>query len=829
MRYDQFALTRKLIPFLCSATLFLFQARTAEKFALTVDNIMRGPALVGYEPANVRWSADSQHVYFQWKQASEKPDAPMDTYTVNRDGSGLRKLTDAEARELPGAGDVSRDKRYTVLTQNGDIFIQDNSDGKLRQLTKTTDAESNPHFLPDGKRVSYMRGGNLYVQSLDTGLLEQMTDIRPAAEAAGGAAAAAGGGGGRGGRGGGGFGGQGGRGQGGGRGAAGGGRAGGGDQATGSASQDSLKKEEKDFFETVRDRAEEREKADARRKAEAAQRKPFTPAARQNVGALQLTPDAKHVIATVNETPVVAARNTVIPNWITDSGYVEDQNGRSNVGEAQSVTRLAILDAVTGDVKWVDPGLEAVPPATGARAVSLSLPIWNEAGDKAFFIARSADFKDRWELALDPSTGKARILANQHDDAWVGGPGGGGGGFGGAQGFGWLANDHDIYFLSEKSGYQHIWAVSWDGGEPRALTSGNWEVLGVRPSKDKSKFYLTASKDSPYENHLYVMDGNGGPLTRLTRAPGKHTTTISPDETLIADIYSYTNKPPEVYLQDNSANAPQKRITTSPAPEFSQYSWLDVPIITFAARDNVKVPARLFKPANFKKGGPAVVFVHGAGYLQNVDKWWSSSYYHEYMFDHILMERGFLVIDVDYRGSAGYGRDWRTAIYEHMGGKDLDDAVDAARYIVAEHGVDAKKIGIYGGSYGGFLTLMAMFTAGDTFATGAALRPVSDWALYNHGYTGEILNLPQTDEAAYKRSSPIYFAEGLKGKLLICHGMVDNNVEFEDTVRLVQRLIELRKETFQLAVYPVESHGFVQPSSWADEYKRILALFESMK
>jgi dipeptidyl aminopeptidase/acylaminoacyl peptidase len=322
------------------------------------------------------------------------------------------------------------------------------------------------------------------------------------------------------------------------------------------------------------------------------------------------------------------------------------------------------------------------------------------------------------------------------------------------------------------------------------------------------------------------MDGDGGPLARITQAPGKHSTTLSPDETMFADLYSYTNKPPDLFLQENRAQAPQKRLTTSPSLEFAQYPWLDVPIVTFAARDGVKVPARLFKPATFKKGGPAVVFVHGAGYLQNVDKWWSSSYYHEYMFNHILMERGYLIIDVDYRGSSGYGRDWRTAIYEHMGGKDLDDAVDAAKYVVADYGVDARKIGIYGGSYGGFLTLMAMFTAADTFTAGAALRPVSDWALYNHGYTGEILNLPQTDAAAYRRSSPIYFAEGLRGALLICHGMVDNNVEFADTVRLTERLIELRKENWQLAVFPVESHGFVRPTSWADEYKRILALFE---
>ena len=206
-------------------------------------------------------------------------------------------------------------------------------------------------------------------------------------------------------------------------------------------------------------------------------------------------------------------------------------------------------------------------------------------------------------------------------------------------------------------------------------------------------------------------------------------------------------------------------------------------------------------------------------------KW--STYYHEYLFHHLLQERGFLVLDVDYRGSAGYGRDWRTAVYQHMGGKDLDDIVDAAKYAVAQYGADPKKIGLYGGSYGGFITLMAMFTQPDVFAAGAALRPVTDWATYNHGYTSDILNTPQTDPEAYRRSSPIFFAEGLKGALLICHGMVDTNVEFQDTVRLTQRLIELRKENWSVAPYPVEDHTFVLASSWADEYKRILKLFET--
>jgi dipeptidyl aminopeptidase/acylaminoacyl peptidase len=196
------------------------------------------------------------------------------------------------------------------------------------------------------------------------------------------------------------------------------------------------------------------------------------------------------------------------------------------------------------------------------------------------------------------------------------------------------------------------------------------------------------------------------------------------------------------------------------------------------------------------------------------------------MFHHLLASRGYVVLDIDYRGSAGYGRDWRTAIYRHMGGLDLDDQVDGSRWLQRTLSIDPERVGIYGGSYGGFITLMALFTQPKDFGAGAALRSVTDWAHYNHGYTGRILNLPQDDTLAYRRSSPIYFAEGLEDPLLIAHGMVDVNVHFSDVVRLAQRLIELGKTDWEMAVYPVEDHAFVAPTSWTDEYRRILELFE---
>jgi len=780
-------LARKLIFPLGLATLFFAQAQPAGKFALTVDNIMRGPNLVGYEPAQVRWSPACDRVYFQWKWFTDKPDAPFDTWVVGRDGSGLARLSEADAQlapPVPGLGDTSLDRRLTVYARGGDLFLYDRASGSTRRLTRTAEAESDPHFLRDGRRVAFTRADNLYTISLADGSLVELTDIRAPAPAS-----LAEGGEGRGGR-------------------------GGAPPTTGTEpprgtdSQEHLKKEQKELLEAVRERAARREEEEARRKKENP-RQPFTLQPRQSVASLELSPDEKFVVAAIAENSA-GARDTVVPNYITESAYAEDIRGRANVGDAQTVMRLAEIAVDTGEVKWVDSAQKGT--------VQWAPPVWSEDGSRAVIRARAADNKDDWLLALDPATGKTSVLAFDHDDAWLAAPV--------ENAVGWMKNGREVWFLSERTGYAHLYAVDFAGGEARALTSGNWEVLDVRQSEDKSHFYITANKDTPYENHLYEMDAEGGPLTRLTEAPGKHIATVSPDDRWIADIYSYTNRPPELYVQENRPRAASKKLTSSPAPDFARYPWLDVPIVTFKARDGVEVPARLFKPANFKKGGPAVVFVHGAGYLQNVDRWWSSNYYREYLFDHLLMERGFIVIDVDYRGSAGYGRAWRTAIYRHMGGKDLDDIVDAARYLVARHGVDPKKIGLFGGSYGGFITLMAMFTQPDVFAAGAALRPVSDWALYNNGYTSGILNLPQNDAEAYRQSSPIFFAQGLKGALLICHGMVDTNVEFEDTVRLVEKLIELRKENWELAVYPVENHGFVEETSWADEYKRILRLFE---
>jgi len=454
------------------------------------------------------------------------------------------------------------------------------------------------------------------------------------------------------------------------------------------------------------------------------------------------------------------------------------------------------------------------------RAVIFQNLIWSDDGKNNLLAIRSQDNKDRWIMSLDVTTQKLKLIDRQHDDAWIGGPGTGG--FFAGTNMGWI-NISAVWFHSEESGYSHLYAVDIVSGKKTALTAGKYEVQQAQLSKDKKYFYIITNEVHPGEKQFYKLAVAGGKAERITSMTGAHEVLLSPDEKWIAYRHSYSNKPWELFLQENKPGASPKQITNSLSAEFKSYPWRDPEVTTVKVRDGADVYTRVYKPAT--PNGAAVIFVHGAGYLQNAHKWWSS-YFREYMFNNLLVDKGYTVIDMDYRASAGYGRDWRTGIYRFMGGKDLTDHVDGAKWLVEKHNIDPKRIGIYGGSYGGFITLMGLFTTPDVFAAGAALRPVTDWAHYNHLYTANILNEPFADSIAYVRSSPLYHAEGLKGHLLICHGMIDTNVHFQDAVRLSQRLIELGKDNWELAAYPVEDHGFVEPSSWTDEYKRILKLFE---
>jgi dipeptidyl aminopeptidase/acylaminoacyl peptidase len=543
---------------------------------------------------------------------------------------------------------------------------------------------------------------------------------------------------------------------------------------------------------------------------------------RDTVSRLEVAPDGRFVLVTVS-TRAADARQTLMPVWVSEAGYTESRQIRTKVGDAQPRSRAGVLEVATGRVTWVEAdtswlGAGSGEQGAGRREADVTAIGVSPNSRHALFRVATTDYEDAWLVVVDLPTQARRAVAHLHDDAWLGGPLN--------QTAGWLSDGETVFYGSEESGWAHLYTVHAGGDAPRALTSGTWEVQRADLSDDGRSFLLHTNEGDFAQVHLWTLDLASGRRTQITTAEGRQDAVASPDGGTLAVVHSSANRPPELYLQANRAGAAPRRVTESTTPEFRSYDWIAPEIVMIPASDGAQVPARLYRPRAGAPNRAAVVFVHGAGYLQNVHKWWST-YYREYMFHHLLAARGYAVLDLDYRASAGQGRDWRTAIYRHMGGRDLDDQVDAARWLVREMGVDSTRIGIYGGSYGGFITLMAMFTRPGVFAAGAALRPVTDWAHYNHGYTARILNAPQDDSTAYRRSSPIYFAEGLRGRLLICHGMVDDNVHFSDTVRLVQRLIELGKDDWEAAIYPVEPHGFQRADSWRDEYRRILRLFEA--
>jgi dipeptidyl aminopeptidase/acylaminoacyl peptidase len=750
------------------------QAQGTGTFEFTIANMMRGPELYGREPQNPRFTPDGRWIYFNWLPPGSPWNEPLRPHRVRAEAGAVpERVSQAHmdsVAPLIAEGPLSPDRTRRVVSVQGDLWLIDLRRAAARRLTQTPTSESNPAFSADGRRVFFVRdGANVMALDLDGPLVVQLTDVRSTPA-----------------------------------------------PATPPKPADQrarLEAQQKELFEVIRDRVVRDSIDKAEREArEAAQTRALHLQANERIAQLSVSPAGNAVLLTTFIT--AAPRQTIVPAFVTTSGYTEDLTVRSKVGDVQTGGRVALMELPSGKITWLKP----IPDDTTRTAGSVRTLGWNASGTQAVLFVEQSDNKARYLNRVN-AAGQVTTIDVLRDTAWVGGPCYGCGGF--------LPASDRIWYVSEADGFAHLYTMNADGSDRRQLTRGRYEVLNARISLDGRYFELHTSEVSPFERHFYRLPIAGGPTERITTAVGGHDVEVSPDGRLIADVYSQANRPPELFVAPYRPNTTLQQLTTSPTSAWLSHPWIRPAIIHFPASDGVQVPARIYRPADVgaQPNGAAVIFVHGAGYLHNVHNYWSS-YAREYMFNHYLASKGYVVLDIDYRASAGYGRDWRTAIYRWMGGRDLADHVDGSRYLQREFGIHPERIGIYGGSYGGFITLMALFTAPRDFGAGAALRSVTDWAHYNHGYTSRILNRPQDDTLSFRRSSPIYFAEGLEDPLLMAHGMVDVNVHFQDIVRLSQRLIELGKTGWELAVYPVEDHGFVRPSSWTDEYRRIFELFE---
>jgi dipeptidyl aminopeptidase/acylaminoacyl peptidase len=565
-----------------------------------------------------------------------------------------------------------------------------------------------------------------------------------------------------------------------------------------------------------------------------------------------LSPDGtKAVVVTAKNVPW-RGKDDLMPNYIGQDGRIQFEKVRRRVHDAKpnpqhfwavniethNAVELSTTDLPDHDKDVLKKVREENAKVEGReyeskkapRTINLMVdwtwsqsPIqWHNQSNQVAVMLEAWDNKDRWIATVDFDKSKFISQHQLHDDAWINYT---------FNDFGWFNQDETLFFLSEQSGYSHIYTKSLKAKKAKQVTSGKFEVSSLTLNNDDSQFIFRANVRHPGDYQVYTVSTQANKESQpnaLTDLEGDNQFELSPDQTKLLVQHSSLLRPEELYLVDLTSNK-TTQLTETVSDEFKAMPWTKPEIVAVASSyQDQPVYAKVYYPKDYKQGEKrrAVIFNHGAGYLQNSHKGWSG-YFREFMFHSMLAQQGYVVMDMDYRASKGYGRDWRTAIYRQMGTPEIEDLRDGVNWLVANANVDRQRIGTYGGSYGGFMTFMALFTAPDLFQAGAALRPVSDWAHYNDGYTSNILNRPQDDMIAYRKSSPIYYAEGLEKTLLINAPMIDDNVFFVDVVRLVQRMIELEKQDFETAIYPVEPHGFKQPSSWLDEYRRIYKLFET--
>jgi dipeptidyl aminopeptidase/acylaminoacyl peptidase len=772
-----------------------------ELASLPLEQIMADPDWMGNGPERPGWSLDGQFIYFQKKANGHKHRDDF-RYSI---ASGKTELVNKNQQLLHASrtAELNPSRTHGVFTHQNDLYLIELSSNTIRPLTADNQTQSMASFVDD-KTISYRVNYQLFLYDLESRISRQLADFK--------------------------------------------------------TSNDPDKEQKKNYLEQSQPRLidyvkQQQQESEYQKERKAANKlnttKTWYLGKNRQIRTFRLSPDAKWlVLGTVKKSENGKADH--MPEFVSETGYVVDRKVRPLVGTPEPVNESFYLFDLTLNKKHsLDlsklPGINDDPlkqlrkkaakeisykfkEQQGARAVYAYRWLdnggvaWTKDSKNAALMLFSYDNKSRWIVSFNTDKKQLKTSHWLSDDAWVNDSA--------FNNFGWLPDNSTLYYLSEETGYSHFYIKNGNRRSSQ-LTDGEFEVSNLTITSDGKRVYCKANKAHPGIYEIYSLDLEKRSSSAITNFGGMSDYRLSLDESQIVVSHSSLTKKTELYLMPTNSTKIATQLTDTMSPNFKAINW-QAPKIVEVESSIVGRPiySRLYTPELSNPRGlkqnkrPAVMFVHGAGYLQNSHQGWSG-YFREFMFHNYLTAKGYVVLDMDYRASKGYGRDWRTAIYRNMGTPELEDLKDGANWLVDNMNVDRSRIGVYGGSYGGFMTFMAMFKEPELFASGAALRPVTDWAHYNHGYTSNILNTPQVDPDAYERSSPIEFAAGLNKPLLICHGMVDDNVFFKDSVRLVQRLIELKKtKYFETAIYPVEPHGFIQPSSWLDEYTRIDQLFE---
>ena len=781
--------TMRLAPLVFALLLAIPRVHAAEP--LTLAQAMADPDWIGPPVEDAWWRWDGKAAQYTLK----RPGATIrDTWQVNVDG-GIPALIDGGARADLDASGALLDASGTrsAFIRNGDVFVRNLRSGALTQLTRSDGQESRLLWSSDGGLV--WRGDDAW----------HRWDGRVVAQAALAKAE---------------------------------------DAPSKPPKADDLRDRQLRLIETLqRDRARRdaaRVQDDAWRTSDPT-RAPAPVYLGKDVAIVDsaLSPDGRWLLVVTSVKGAETGAAGKMPKYVTESGYEEVEDVRTRVGRGDPLPqKLWLADMSSGKLNELAfdglPGIKQDPlavlrKAAGKDALKGARPVrvmgaddadpallWSADSRNVAVMVRAIDNKDRWIATVDLAGARLQSRHRLTDPAWINR---------GFNEFGWLADGQTLWYLSEERGYAHLYTLN--GSARTQLTDGKWEASSVVPARDGSAFWFLCNRSRPGDYEVCQVPARGGNVREITALDGVESFRLSPDESALLVRHSSAYVPPQLAVVSATSGS-ARELTDTRTAQFKAREWIQPQVVRVPSTHGAgTIWGKYYGPTNPEPGRkyPVVMFVHGAGYLQNVSERYPN-YFREQMFHHLLVQQGYIVLDLDYRASEGYGRDWRTAIYRWMGKPELEDYLDGLDWLVANKQGDRARAGIYGGSYGGFMAFVALFKKPGVFKAGAALRPVTDWSQYNHEYTSNILNTPELDPEAYKRSSPLEYADGLQDHLLIAHGMIDDNVFYKDSVMLAQRLIELRKDKWELASYPLERHGFTRSDSWYDEYRRIYELFE---
>ncbi len=474
-------------------------------------------------------------------------------------------------------------------------------------------------------------------------------------------------------------------------------------------------------------------------------------------------------------------------------------------GGANPIVRVLVASLNGGNPRAMDNGAEA----------DIYIPRVNWLNDsKHLGIQRLNRTQTTLDLLIaDATTGKARAALSENDPNWIN-----------------LSDD--LYFLkdgkrflwsSERSGYRHLYLYDLEGKQLAQLTRGEWEVSAVEAIDEaKGLIYFMATEKSLLEHQLYrvALDGTG--FTRLTKDAGTHAAVFAPHAAAFYDTYSNAAAPPrqDLYRADGSRIA---TINENKIDELADYHLSPAEFFTVKSHDGVQLNASIIKPPDFdpEKKYPVLVYTYGGPRSQVVRNAWGGA---NFLWHELMAQKGYIIFSLDNRGSAGRGHAFETPLHLRLGLRELSDQRDGVQYLKSLPYVDSNRIGIWGWSYGGHMTLHAMFEAGDDFKVGFAGGPVTDWRYYDSIYTERYLGLPQKNEKGYQDSSPVKYAGQFKGKLLIAHGTGDDNVHFANTLSVINDLIELGKYVEVLA-FPGRGHGVSDPPAQRVLMQRVTQFF----